>query len=51
VSKERENLEVIWMVDLYSVVFLGILFGVSGGKPSLRERLYGVDLAMFMLVH
>ena len=50
-SKEREDLESIWMVDFYEVGFLGTYFGVRGGVLSQRRRLYEVDQAMNMTVH
>jgi hypothetical protein len=51
VSNEREDCEVIWMVDLHAIVFLGTFFGSHEERLSQQGRLFEVDLAMFMLVH
>jgi hypothetical protein len=51
VSKEREDIQAIWMVRLYNVIFLGIIFWVSKGRLSQWGSFYEVDLAMNMLVH
>jgi hypothetical protein len=51
VSREREGLEVIWIVCFNYVVSLGTFFWVDGWGASQRGTFFGVDVGKKRLVN